>query len=404
MMIVKVGMRNLLRNKRRSILSGFAIGIGLASLILFDGFWLGMMNNMVSSVTKTYLGHIQIHHKSYELKKDSKYFIKNYQEIISNLKSNSNIIAYSPRLLKTAMVNSAYDSSNVQLVGVTPDLEKNISLFSKRILFGNFLEKPDDILIGKRLSELLEVTVGDRIVVTTSQIESGELSQGLFRVGGIFGIGQKTMDEYIVVMHHDKLRSLLGVGDIIHEIAFKVKDLKLIDDYNFLNQFNYSNELNLKTWKDLAPQIVSAINMYDISILVMSVILLSLVSLGILNTLFMSMYERMFEFGVLRAVGTRSSQILLMVMSEAIALALLSISIGIIVALIFGGIMATYGVDYSGVEFAEVTFTEKIYFIFRWQQFIYFPLVIFIFTSLISLYPAVHAVRITMAKALHKSL
>lgn len=403
-MMIKIGMRNLWRNKRRSFLASLAIGIGLASLIIFDGFWLGMVDNMINSVTKTYLGHLQVHHKQYEIHKESEFIIENYQKVIETMSKHQDISAYSTRVLSSGMINSAYDSSNIQLVGVNPNLESKISIFSTRMLKGKFLENPNHVIIGKKLSEKLQVDVGDRIVITTSDIKNAELSQGLFRVGGIYSVGQKAIDKFMVILHENKLKELLGIQNGVHEIVFKVKDLKKLNDNQFINKFEISDELTVKTWKELVPQVVAAINMYDISIVVMSIILLSLVSLGILNTMFMSLYERMFEFGVLRSLGTRSNQILLMITSEAFALALLSIIVGVILGLAFGQYLSIYGVDYSGIEFAEITFTEKIYFIFRWQQFIYFPVVIFIFTILISLYPGLQAVRITMAKALHKSL
>ena len=64
-MFYKLGIRNIWRNKRRSLLSGLAMGIGLAALIFIDGFFLGLFGNMVSNVTDSYLGHGQIHHKEF---------------------------------------------------------------------------------------------------------------------------------------------------------------------------------------------------------------------------------------------------------------------------------------------------------------------------------------------------
>lgn len=403
-MIIQLGIRNLFRNKRRSFLASLAIGIGLASLIVFDGVWSGLMSNMVSSVTKTYLGHIQIHNKKFNENRQSEFYISDYEDILKKLTLNKDIQAYSTRVLATAMVNSAYDSNNVQMVGISPRLEKEVSIFSQRILKGSFLNNDDEIMIGKSLSEKLQVEIGDRIVLTTSEIDSGQLSQSLFRVSAIYGIGTKTIDEFMVILHENKARKMLAIKSGVHEIVIKLKDPNLLNDSNFITKIVNDNELSVKSWKELAPQLVAAINLYDISITVMATILLSLVSLGILNTMFMSLYERMFEFGVLRALGTRGRQILLMILSEGAALALSSILIGIFIGAAFGQYFAVYGIDYLGVEFAEVTFTEKIYFLFRWQQFVYFPLIIFVFTLLITLYPGMHAVRITMAKALHKSL
>ena len=402
MIFLKLGVRNLWRNKRRSLLAGLAIGVGLASLIIADGFWIGMMNNMVKTVTSTYFGHAQVYDREFKLTKDPKFsFLPD--EIVKIIKSNQDIVAFSTRVLSQGMINSAQDSKNIQIVGIDPTKEKDISLFFSRMLKGKYLETKQDLILGERLARKLQVSLGDRVVVTTSDL-NGELSQSLFRLSGIYGIGNRGMDEFMIVIHQDKARELLAMDVGVHEVVMKFKNLKLLDLNNLWRQKLNNEKIMTSTWKELAPQVVAAVNMYDILISIIALLLLSLVALGILNTMFMSLYERMFEFGVLRAIGTRASEILMMILSEAMALAILSIFIGCIIAFVLGQYLAYSGVDYAGIEFAEMTFTEKIFFEFRWQQFVYFPIVIFVFTLLVSLYPGLHAVRITMAKALQKSL
>ena len=73
-------------------------------------------------------------------------------------------------------------------------------------------------------------------------------------------------------------------------------------------------------WKDLVPQLDSVIEMTDISTVIMSCLVFAIVAVSIMNSLFMSLYERMFEFGVLRAVGTRPLNMALVVIFEAVSL------------------------------------------------------------------------------------
>lgn len=403
MIFFKLGIRNLGRNKRRSFLSGLAIGIGLASLIIADGFWLGMMNNMVRSVTNTFLGHAQVHNQSFKLSREVGYDF-DPSDVIKKIKRNNQIKVYTSRILAQGMVNSAQDTSNIQIVGIDPEREKEISLFDERILEGNYLSSIQDIMLGQRLVKKLQVSIGERVVLTTTDV-TGSLSQHLFRLSGVYGTGTQSLDEYMVIIHHDKARQMLSIKpNHVHELAIKFHNLNAVDKNDLWLRGISSEHISVDTWRDLAPQIVAALNMYNISISIIASILLSLVSLGILNTMFMSLYERVFEFGVFRALGTRSSEIIKMIISEAMALALLSIFIGCIISFVVGGLMSIYGIDYAGIEFAEITFTEKIFFEFRWQQYVYFPLLIFVFTILVSLYPSIHVIRMSMSKALQKSL
>ncbi|MBT3983417.1 MAG: ABC transporter permease [Bacteriovoracaceae bacterium] len=404
LLFFKLGFRNLFRNTRRSLIAAIAIGIGLASLILADGFWVGMLDNMIINVTDTFLGHGQIHQKDFQKSVSVENTISNLENVIKKLNGQENIVAYSSRVITMSLISSAEDSANVLLYGIDPKDEFKISKVEKRIIEGGSLEKDGDILIGHKQKKRLGVRLGDRIVVTMAQAHTGELVQELFRLKGVFSLGSDQMDEGVVFIKKSKAQSLLGLEGKVHEIAFRFKELSEVDNsVEFFQSLN--SEQNIaESWKDLAPGVVSTIDMSTVSISILSTILLALVSLGILNTLFMSLYERLFEFGVLRSLGTRSRSLLLMILSEAAALSLLSMFFGIIIAIVIGGFWAKYGIDYAGVEFAEITFSDKIYFVFSVKQFVLYPILIFVFTLLVGLYPGIHATRITLADALKKSL
>ena len=137
---------------------------------------------------------------------------------------------------------------------------------------------------------------------------------------------------------------------------------------------------------------------------VLAVILFAVVSLGIINTLFMSLYERMFEFGVMRAVGTRPFGIGRLILLEAAALSVISIGLGIILGFILTYIVTKTGIDYRGIEFAGVTFQKLLYPVMTVKQYYYYPFWVFVFTTIIGIYPAVYAARMSPAEAMRKSL
>lgn len=403
MIFWKLGFRNLLRNKRRTILAGLAIGFGLACMMVMDGFWLGMLQNMVKSVTTTYIGHGQIHHPKYVETSEVIFNIEAHKLIEKRLTENDRIESYSSRVLSIGMISSSNDSRNVSILGVEPNAEKKVSIFDERMLQGKFLQSTNDLVIGERLRQKLDVELGERIVVTVSESESGEIKQELFRLTGVFGIGSKDLDEGIVLIHQKKLQTLLNLNGV-HEIAMKFKNIENIDHQSKFIKKLENDKLKFRTWKELVPQIVSTIEMSDVSISIMAVIMFSLVALGILNTMFMSLFERNYEFGILQAVGTRKRDILKIIVGESFTLAVVSIVIGMIIATFFGLLMMYYGVDYSGIEFGEITFTEKIYFVFSLKQFTVYPLMTLFFTVLISFYPAWHVIRKRPADVLHRSL
>jgi len=133
-------------------------------------------------------------------------------------------------------------------------------------------------------------------------------------------------------------------------------------------------------------------------------IIFGIVGLTIMNTLFMSLYERMFEFGVLRAIGTRPLRMALMILLEGGCLAIISIIIGSAVGFFFSWLFSVYGIDYRGIEFAGTTINELIYPVMNVRQYLLNPLYVLFFTLVAALYPAWYAARLTPAKAMKRSL
>ncbi len=403
--IIKLGLRNVLRNRRRSFLSSLAIGIGLASLIFADGFIIGMKESLIKTVTETYLGQAQIHAKGYRERPEAENTIKNLSIIKKKLNELSEVKAWTTRVSSVGMISSPNNMINTQVIGIDKDKEKRISKILQVIVFGKYLETSQDILIGQRLAKKLDIQLGEKIVMTVAQAESDELSQELFRVSGIFEFGIRELDGAMAFILDSKLAAMINKKDQAHEIVIKFHDIKIGNKQNqpLWQELQFTGD-QVESWADLVPEIMSALEMTDESMGIISGLLLIIVLLGILNTLFMSIFERMFEFGVLQALGTRSSKVFQMILAEAVWLGLFSIVIGIIVCLMVTYLVNLDGISYAGVEMGEVTMTEPIYVVVTAKQFIYYPFLLIIFTIVAAIYPGLHATRITLVDAMKKSL
>jgi ABC-type antimicrobial peptide transport system permease subunit len=137
---------------------------------------------------------------------------------------------------------------------------------------------------------------------------------------------------------------------------------------------------------------------------ILAFLLIIVVIFGIINTLFMSLYERLFEFGVLRAVGTRPWGVFKLMLAESGSLGIISAVIGVVISLILTGIISKTGIDYRGLEFAGTTFQDLLYPVMKVYQFIVYPIGLFLFTLLVGLYPATVASRMSITDAIRRSL
>jgi ABC-type lipoprotein release transport system permease subunit len=406
-MLVKLAWRNIFRNRRRTILSGLAIGIGLASLIFTDALMIGMLESMIRAATDTFLGHAQIHASGFRDTIEAGRTIRNIDGVIDALDRHPAVRGYAARTQAFGMISSPVSASSIVFFGIDPEMESRVSKIKDAVIKGDYLSGDGfrKVLVGSRLASNLEVDVGDRVVLTTSDARTGELSQEMFRVGGIFEFGVKEMDTATVFITLHDSRKMLGLGREAHEIAVMFNDPAEAAEAVRSIRTSPSFEGNeFLTWRELMKELDAVLDLSDFTKYILAMILFGIVALIIMNTLFTSLYERLYEFGILRAVGTRPAMMGLLIILEAISLSIISIVFGIITGAAVTYIFSIVGIDYRGIEFARVTFREMIYPVFKLRQYIEYPIWIILFSVAAGIYPAVYAARLMPAKVMRRSM
>ena len=201
-----------------------------------------------------------------------------------------------------------------------------------------------------------------------------------------------------------KAQEMLAIGGSVHEIAIKFTSVAYAQEPTLPFWEVYSQHGNeALSWTELMSQLTAVLEVTKYGKYIMGIILFLVVVFGIINTLFMSLYERMFEFGVLRAVGTRPFGMARVILFEAGALAIVSIGMGAGLGFFVTALLAYTGINYTGIEFAGVTVQEFIRPVMTVQQFTVYPVWLFIFTIIAGLYPARYAAKMSPAAAMRRS-
>ncbi len=402
----KLAWRNVFRNKRRTLIAGTAIGIGLAALIYTDALMIGMELNMIDSATSSFMGEGQLHNQHYREAFEVEQTVRNLSEATERLDREEIVRHYTLRTMSFGMLSSPSNVGSVQMVGINSATERFLSEIDEVVIEGAYFDgqNQQDILIGSKLAELLEVGLGDRVVMTTAQAHTGDLAQEMFRVSGIFFLNIQEMDRYMAFVRLDRAQQMLGLPGQVHQIALKFgdSDVGRNSEHPFWKRHSVDGN-EAVGWTVLMPQLQEVFDLTQISKWRVGLILFAVVALVIANSLFMSLHERMFEFGVLRAVGTRPAAMGRLVVLEAGSLALIAIILGISLGFALVFITAQTGIDYGGIEYQGVTFRKLLYPVLHVSQFIVYPICAFLFTLLIALYPASYAAKLTPARAMRKS-
>ena len=190
-----------------------------------------------------------------------------------------------------------------------------------------------------------------------------------------------------------------------HEVAMQFVDPKDAANPNlslFQNLSKGDNEA--LGWPDFFPQIQAMLEMVDYSTLIIAVVLFLLASFGVINSMFMSIYERIYEFGVIKAIGTQPKQLVQLILMEAFMLGLISVIFG----LLLGGLSSYYfsieGIPLGEFEFEGISLADSIKTQLKLNQFIDFPFYVMLLTIAASIYPARFAARTIPSVALQRTL
>ena len=406
MLTFKLAFRNLFRNTRRTILTSLLISSSLIVLILVDGLMHGMTKVMVGGITHTLEGEAQVARKGFRNDFEVEYTIDDPASVVSQLKENKGLKGFGPRVIIGGMIASSYNTTGSLVYGVDAKQELKVSRISEAIIEGQYLSgEPREILIGKPMAELLEVELGDRLIITAATVDTNEITQELFRLSGIFEFGPEEMDKNLVFINLDKAQSVLGMQGNLHQIALRFTDPEDAKNKELpLFKQLTSEENEALGWLDLQPSIGAMIEMAGFSTAIVGAILFLLTSLGVINSMFMSIYERIYEFGVAKAIGTTPRQIILLVLFEALLLALISCVFGLVIGYLLGDYFSIYGIPMGKMEVSGVLLDGNMYTQLMLYQFVNFPIYVTLLTLAAAIYPATFASRIVPTEALQRAL
>ena len=407
MLTFKLAIRNLFRNTRRTILTAILISFSLMALIMADGLILGMKDLLVSSLTKNLVGEAQLHRKGFRDNFDVDLYFTGTDDLVADLRGRPEVTEVASRVLSGGMVSSSYNVATGMVFGIDAEAEARIGNIKKAIIEGQYLTgERGEIMLGRPMAELLEVSLGDRIVITLSEADGGDLSQALFRVSGIYYFGLREIDHNTVFINADQARQVVGISaDASHELVMVFEDSSVSREKTSTVFDDFNNEqLELKSWMELNEDIATMLELSDLSTLIIGSILFLLASLGVINSMFMSIYERLYEFGVARAIGTTPWQLAQLILCEALLLGIGSCLFGGVIGYGLISYTTLHGLPLGEFEMSGIALSGNIATQMQLSQFTDLPFYIILLTLVAALYPARFASKIVPTEALSRSL
>ena len=401
MLILKMAWRNIGRNRRRTAATVGAMAFGLYAMVIWFGMLQGMLNDMEETVVEVELGDLQIHAPTY-LDDPSLYTdIDNVDALLSRLEAAG--FRASARLVGAGLAAAHDSAAGASLRGIDVQGNAGVSVISTRLAEGAWLDDDDPagVVVGRRLARTLDLAVGDELVVL-SQTTDGAIANDLYAVRGILDSVSDGIDRSAVFLTDAAFRELFVMPAGAHEIVLrKPDDLELTAALEAAQ--GLAPDLDTQSWRSLVPTLATYLDSARQMMAIISAIIYIVIAILILNAMLMAVFERIREFGVLKALGVEPRQVLSLIFAESALQTGLALAIGLALSLPTLWYLVEYGIDtgaLGGVSVIGATFATV------WQAavspatFVTPSMTLILLVLLAVIYPALKAARISPVEAM----
>jgi ABC-type lipoprotein release transport system permease subunit len=382
-----------------------AVIIGVWSMIFLGALMRGVADQFVSNGIKTLTGHIQVHHPGYRDDPVVENSMADPSEVEAALtKSLPDGSQWAPRVRVNAVASNARHSTGVTMVGIDPPREAAISFIGGAITEGRYLNSDDPygIVAGQALVDKFETQLGYKLVLMSQDTE-GEIASRAFRIIGIYRAEMEATEKQFVFVTISAAQQMLKLHNGISEIAILLSAHGEVDQVaGVLRAKLPATKYEVHTWQELQPMVTAILKIYDFFIYIWFLVVFIAMGFGIVNTTLMAVFERIREFGLLKALGMKPRWIIQEVIIESFFLLILGMVIGNAL-----GFLSVFALSGSGIDLSALAagteywgMSRIIYPSIMGQDVIMANLVVFFLGLVVSLYPAVKAARFTPVEAL----
>ena len=327
--ILKMSLRNLARNKRRTALSAIAIAVGTALLLVMSATIRGEMRGAIDLNINLRTGHLQVHTKDY---KDENMSLKRVDmieapsEMSRQIEEIAQVKAASPRLNASGILAYKNETIGIQIIGINPSSATNAP-YRDGLVSGKFLTADDreGVLIGLPLAESLNLNPGDSIdlIVNTSE---GTTDEQRFIIRGIYTTDTPGYDKATIFMPLEKAQTITRTENYASMIYILLHDM---DDTQAVKEAFQTSQYIIEDWEELNKLFLIVMQLSNAMMFFFNLMVLGVTATVIMNTLLMAVYERTREMGILGALGMKAKQIKALFLTEATFLAIGGVLIGL---------------------------------------------------------------------------
>ncbi len=357
-LLLKIAYFNLWRRKSRSILVISMIAVSIVGLLLIQGLYQGMIQQMVDNGLRSDSGHISIYHKEFRTSKSLNDQVTNPEAIMSFVQAQSEFKTAIARIRHEGLVATAKHSQGATFIGTKLDEESVHSNMKNYLIEGayTFGKRGKGALIGVELAKKLKVSVGKKIILTV-QDKNKEINAISLKVKGIVRINNIELDRSGIFIDRDRLSQFIGLEGQVTQVSIFAKDRQMQETLLTKLKKQYEKtDLKVYLWTELFPMFDMVESMQATFFIISYGLVFIIAAIGIFGVILVSVLERVREFGIMLAIGSSFRRVRWQIISESVLLGLFGLIIGVII----GGFLLYYftevGIDLRAYSDAMSSF------------------------------------------------
>lgn len=347
--ILKVAGRNAFLRRSRAILLILMIGLSMGVMVSLEGLYDGMYMHMIDKSKRSDSGEISLYAKQYRLERDIAYTISDADKKVKTLEKIKGVRYALYRVEVDGLAQTARKSSSSTLIGINLENEKRFGAFGDFLQTGKLSFGKNGAFIGSELAKKLKVKVGSKVIFT-AQDSQKEIQSISLRIKAIIRTSNMMLDDRGIYMPRERVSAFLSISPKrATQIALRSEGIEpTLLKSGIEKQFP---DLKVYTFKELYPQLKQMQDLMNIFNGITFSIVMLVVFIGILGVMYVSILDRIREFGILLSIGYAYRYIRTQIMLEAVLLGLSGYLVGIIV-----GLTLLYYLKYRGLDLS--TFSD----------------------------------------------
>ena len=404
MNVLKIGMRSIGRNKRRTLVTTLATALAGGIMIFYSSLMEGLISTLERNALSMELGEIQIHAQGYRHSPDLYNAIDSSHAIVERLEAAG--YRATPRLYGFGLAAAGAASAGVHLRGYEPRQEQTVTTLHQHVREGQWIDTsdPKGVVIGGKLKKTLRVELGDEIVIL-SQASDGSMANDVYHVRGVLKTVNDVTDRSAIIFDMSAFRSLMGVPNGAHEIVVTRSERRNDLREAVKEVASMAPGEETLSWRELQPTLGRMIDSSQASSAIMLLITYAAIAMVVLNATLMSVFERIREFGVMKALGVTPIQVGLIILVEVMTQATLAVLLALALGVPLSHYCETHGIDLTYLGATDMSFAgiamEPTWYARMTTSSVLMPVSVLLFmVGLAAIYPGVKAAIIQPLEAI----